>query len=363
MKRILIVVGTRPNFIKITQFKKIARSYPNLEVKIVHTGQHYGKELSDVFFKQFELQPDFFLHVSPSSPNSQMAEIMVSLEKIIYEHTPDLILAPGDVNSTLAAAITANKCNIKLAHIESGLRSFDRTMPEEFNRVTTDVLADYLFVTEQSGIENLKREGRKENEIFFVGNTMIDTLLAFDHTIRDSAILSRLNIKPRKFILTTMHRPSNVDTKEGLEKLFSLLSLLAKKHPVVFPVHPRTIKNLETNNLFGQFSGIPNLITVDALDYISFQKLVLECLCIVTDSGGVQEESTFRQVPCLTLRPNTERPVTIDLGTNQLIPFDLTVIEKKISEIELGKGKTGTVPPLWDGKATERIIQAVNSIL
>ncbi|MBI4931774.1 MAG: UDP-N-acetylglucosamine 2-epimerase (non-hydrolyzing) [Bacteroidetes bacterium] len=363
MKRILIVVGTRPNFIKITQFKKVASVYEHLEIKIAHTGQHYEQKLSNIFFQQFNLQPDFFLNISPTSPNSQMAEIMIGLEKIIGEYKPDLVMVPGDVNSTFAAAITANKCTIKLAHIESGLRSFDRTMPEEFNRIATDVLADYLFVTEQSGVENLKREGRKDTSIFFVGNTMIDTLVAFDELIQKSPVLSELNIEMGKFILMTMHRPSNVDTRDGLEKLFSLLEMLCKRHPVVFPIHPRTVKNMERNNLLGEFRIIKNLIITEPMDYFSFQKLVSETLCIITDSGGVQEESTFRKIPCLTLRPNTERPITVEVGTNEIIPYDLPLIEKKISEIEKGNFKKGTVPPLWDGNATERIITKISRIL
>lgn len=363
MKRILIIVGTRPNFIKVTQFKKAAKAYPGLEIRIAHTGQHYEKQLSDVFFDQFCLRPDFFLNISPSSPNSQMAAIMVALEKIIVEYKPDLVMVPGDVNSTLAAAITANKCNIKLAHIESGLRSFDRTMPEEFNRITTDIFSDYLFITEQSGINNLKNEGREDSSMFLVGNTMIDTLVAFDEDIRKSSILSQLKIEPKKYILMTMHRPGNVDTKQGLEKLSSLLKTLCAKCHVVFPVHPRTLKNMELHKLGTEFRSLKNLIITEPLDYFAFQKLVMDSLCIVTDSGGVQEESTFRQVPCLTLRPNTERPITVDIGSNELVPFDIALIQDKISKIEKGEHKKGAIPPLWDGKATERILKTINSLL
>lgn len=362
MKKILIVVGTRPNFIKITQFRKVAKTYPGIEIKIVHTGQHYGQQLSDVFFDQFDLHPDFFLHVNPSSPNTQMAEIMIGLEKTITEYKPDLVMVPGDVNSTLAAAITVNKCTIKLAHIESGLRSFDRSMPEEYNRIATDVLADYLFVTEQSGLDNLEKEGRKKEDVFFVGNTMIDTLVAFAPQIEGSGILNELRVEKKKFILVTMHRPSNVDTMEGLTKLYQLLCGIGLRHKIVFPAHPRTMKNIVQFGLEDKFKGIKNLIITEPLDYFSFQKLVAETLCVITDSGGVQEESTFRKVPCLTLRPGTERPVTIDVGTNEIVPFDLNLIEEKIAEITNGKFKKGEIPPLWDGKATERILEIISKL-
>ena len=363
MKRILIVVGTRPNFIKVTQFKNVVKLYPDIEIKIAHTGQHYEQNLADIFFKQFELAPDFFLKIHPSSPNSQMAEIMVELEKIIAEYKPHLMMVPGDVNSTLAAAITANKCKIKLAHIESGLRSFDRTMPEEYNRIATDVLSDYLFVTEQSGIDNLKQDGRKDEDIFFVGNTMIDTLVAFNSQIQNSDVLERMDTARKKFILMTMHRPSNVDTKEGLEKLLSLSKILCNKYDVIFPVHPRTLKNIVANNLLTQFKNLKRIIFTEPIDYFSFQKLVAEALCIITDSGGVQEESTFRQVPCLTLRSNTERPITVTIGTNEILPFDPEAIQEQIFKIEKGEYKQGNIPPLWDGKATERIMSNINSIL
>lgn len=363
MKRILIVVGTRPNFIKVTQFKKVAEQYSGLEIKIVHTGQHYEQNLSDVFFSQFGLQPDFFLNVVPASPNPQMAEIMISLERVIHDYRPDLVMVPGDVNSTLAAAITANKCNVKLAHIESGLRSYDRSMPEEFNRMATDVFSDYLFITEQSGVDNLRKEGRSDEGMFFVGNTMIDSLVAFDSIIQQSDVLTRMGTESKNFILMTMHRPSNVDTKEGLDKLLELVKILSTKHKIIFPAHPRTMKNMEANNLLGNFRFLKNIVFTEPMDYFSFQKLVSESLCIITDSGGVQEESTFRQVPCLTLRPNTERPVTIDIGTNELVPFDSKTIFGKLYDIENGKFKKGTIPPLWDGKATERILKIINSLL
>ncbi|TND05907.1 MAG: UDP-N-acetylglucosamine 2-epimerase [Bacteroidetes bacterium] len=360
MKRILVVVGTRPNFIKVTQFRRVAARYPQLDVKLVHTGQHYDGKMADVFFEQFGLTPDFFLNVPPGSANQQMAEIMLRLEKTIGEYSPDLLVVVGDVNSTLAAALTANKMGIKLAHVESGLRSFDRTMPEEFNRIQTDELADLLFVTEQSGLDNLDLEEKQTERIHFVGNTMIDTMVAFAPQIDQSPVLEAMHLAPGKFVLMTMHRPATVDSKEGLLHLLELVRVVAAKYDIVFPVHPRTVKNMQQFGLEQEFVNISRLHLTEPLDYFAFQKLVKSCRFVLTDSGGIQEESTFLQVPCLTLRANTERPVTVTLGTNELLPFDLETITDRIAAIENGTFKKGQVPPLWDGKATERIFEVLS---
>ncbi len=362
MKKILIVVGTRPNFIKVTQFPALVAK-AGMECKIVHTGQHFDDAMSSVFFKQFNLQPDIFLNIKNGSPISQMAEIMQGLEKVIEEYKPNLVIVPGDVNTTLAAALTANKMNIPLAHLESGLRSDDRTMPEEFNRVITDVMADYFFVTEQSGYDNLIKEGRKKETIHFVGNTMIDTMVAFSTEVEKCNVLNALGLIPKKFVLMTIHRPSNVDSAEGLKKLSELIAHITKKYKLVFPVHPRTVKNLQKFGLYDGIKQNPNLVFSEPMDYFSFQKLTKESAFIITDSGGIQEESTFLQIPCLTLRANTERPVTVTLGTNEMIPFDVAVIQKKIESIEKGTFKKGSVPPMWDGKATERIVKVLSEVL
>ena len=362
-KKILIVIGTRPNFIKVTQFKKAARLYPNLEVKIVHTGQHFDEKMADVFFKQFNLQPDFFLNIPQASPNTQMAEIMLRLENLIKaDYNPDLMIVVGDVNSTLAAAVTANKLGIKIAHLESGLRSFDRTMPEEINRLLTDEITDHFFVTEQSGMENLIKEGKSKNQLHFVGNTMIDTMVAFDNKIQASTILTDIHIKSSKFVLMTIHRPATVDNINELNKLLSLLEFVSQNYQIVFPVHPRTINNLKKFDLFNRFQSIKNIVITEPLDYFAFQKLISECKFILTDSGGIQEESTFRLKPCITLRPNTERPSTVDVGTNTLLPFDISIIKETIKKIESGTYKTGVIPPLWDGKSTERILEIIAKI-
>ncbi|MDQ3192349.1 MAG: UDP-N-acetylglucosamine 2-epimerase (non-hydrolyzing) [Bacteroidota bacterium] len=359
MKKICIIVGTRPNFIKVTQFKKVAIKIPGISVNIIHTGQHYDSKMADVFFEQFNLKPDYFLNTPPGSANSQMANIMLELEKSIEQIQPSVILVVGDVNSTLAGALTANKAGIKLAHIESGLRSNDRTMPEEINRILTDELSDYFFVTEQSGYDNLIKEGKKKGNIFLVGNTMIDTLIAFEKQVNESLILLQLELELEKYVLMTMHRPATVDSKEGLMKLIELMELISEKYKIVFPIHPRTIKRAEEFDLAERLRAIKGLILTDPLDYFAFQKLIAECKFILTDSGGIQEESTFRKKPCLTLRPNTERPSTVDLGTNTLVPFDLKTIQKYISQIEEGIYKKGKIPPFWDGKSTERIMEII----
>lgn len=362
MKKILIVIGTRPNFIKVTQFKKIAKSYQNIEIKIAHTGQHYDKNMVDVFFNQFNLKPDYFLNIDPIlSPNKQISQIMSKLEDLILdEYYPDLVITPGDVNSTLATSITANKMGIKLAHLESGLRSFDRRMPEENNRLVTDELSNFFFVTEKSGLHNLTNEGKKGNQVF-VGNTMIDTLVAYETEIEKSNIIHDYNLLNKKYILTTIHRPSNVDNKEGIEKLINIITSLSD-FIFFFPIHPRTVKNVDMFDLKTKFENLENLILTEPLGYFEFQKLIKYSQLVLTDSGGIQEETTYRQIPCLTLRENTERPITINKGSNTLMPFDINLILSKVNQIENGTYKKGQIPELWDGKATERIMKFISNI-
>ncbi len=363
MSRILIVVGTRPNFIKITQFKKVNQELGSpFDIHIVHTGQHYDEKMAAVFFKQFELVPDFFLNIPAASANTQMAEIMIRLEKVIEEVKPSLIMVPGDVNSTFAAALTANKMGIKIAHIESGLRSFDRTMPEEINRILTDEITDYYFVTEQSGIDHLLSESKLKENIFFVGNTMIDTLVAFGDKIGKSEIMKQLEVEEGKFALMTMHRPATVDFEEGLTKLIEVIEFITEDIPLIFPIHPRTTSKFEKFGLLDRVRSNQKIILTEPMDYFSFQKLCATCQFVITDSGGIQEETTFRKIPCLTLRPNTERPSTITIGTNELIPFEVDTIKQKISEIKSGAYKKGAIPPNWDGNATRRILEACMAI-
>ncbi len=356
-KLIYIVVGTRPNFIKVTQFKSQAEKIGGVEIKIIHTGQHYDAKMADVFFQQFRLEPDYYLNIKPASPNTQMAEIMIRLEQLILEKgKPDLLIVVGDVNSTLAAAITANKMGLPLAHLESGLRSLDRTMPEEINRLLTDEISDFYFVTEESGIENLLKEGKPENKIHFVGNTMIDTLVAFERDIDSSDIIDQLSLKSCDYVLMTMHRPATVDDKKGLSKLLEILKEISAYYKVVFPIHPRTANRMKEFGLDEAFNSLENLVFTEPLDYFNFQKLIKESGIVITDSGGIQEETTFLKKPCLTLRPNTERPVTCKIGTNTLLDLDTDQIIKYVKQVKTGEYKKGEVPKFWDGKATERIL-------
>jgi UDP-N-acetylglucosamine 2-epimerase (non-hydrolysing) len=356
--RILIVVGTRPNFIKITQFKKVNQQMGNpFDIKIVHTGQHYDDKMAAIFFQQFELEPDYFLNIPQASANSQMAEIMLRLENVIIDYKPALVMAVGDVNSTFAAAFTAHKLGIQVAHIESGLRSYDRGMPEEINRLLTDEISDYYFITEQSGLDNLIKEGRSKDKLHFVGNTMIDTLVAFNHKIEESKILDEYHLISQKFVLMTMHRPATVDFEEGLTKLLDIIEYVNKNYKLVFPIHPRTLGKLQQFGLLERVKANDKIILTEPLDYFAFQKLTAHCRFVITDSGGIQEETTFRRVPCLTLRPNTERPSTVTIGTNELVPFDIETVQNKINSIIEGTYKKGDIPPMWDGKSTERILQ------
>lgn len=359
-KKILIVVGTRPNFIKITQFKKEAIKYPDIDLKIVHTGQHFDQKMADIFFQQFNLFPDYFLEASSTSVVKQFADIMVKLDDLIQStFKPDLLLVVGDVNSTLAAALTANKTGLKIAHLESGLRSCDHTMPEENNRILTDAISDFYFITEKSGLVNLNAE-KQRGQKFLVGNTMIDTLVAFEQEIQDSPILEKWQLKSGDFALVTIHRPSNVDEKKNLLKIIELLEFICERRKVVFPIHPRTSNKLREFEIYDRIMENDRIILTEPLDYFSFQKLIFDSKYIVTDSGGIQEESTFRRKPCLTLRPNTERPSTIEIGTNVLLEFNIEAIGEKIQEIESGNFKKGDIPVLWDGKATQRIMEIIS---
>ena len=356
-KKVAILVGTRPNFIKITQFKKEAKN-TGLDIVIIHSGQHYDYKMAGSFFEQLEIAPDYFLDVKPNSPAIQIGEIIVALSKLLEKLNPKILVVPGDVNSTLAGAIVANKMNITLAHLESGLRSSDTGMPEEINRILTDKITDLYFVTEQSGLDHLRKEKVAEEKIHFVGNTMIDTLVGFDKEIEANQILNELNLESKSFVLVTIHRPSNVDDPIHLKFVLELLNKVSKKNKVVFPIHPRTIARLKKEGWYQGLAENMNIIQTEPLDYFSFQNLIKHSALVLTDSGGIQEETTFRKVPCLTLRPNTERPITITMGTNQLVPFDIDTI---VELIDNSSSVVGEIPPLWDGKSTARIIQILKS--
>lgn len=363
IQKILTIVGTRPNIIKITQFEHVLQKYPQIEHRLLHTGQHYNQNMSEVFFSELGLrEPDYMLRLDKSTVVSQLTQIMQGIEQTVQSYKPDLMVVVGDVNSTLAAALVANKMGVRLAHVESGLRSYDRSMPEEINRILTDSITDIFFVTEKSGLENLQKEGKAEEQIFFVGNTMIDTLVAYDQQIRSSAVLKKYNLQPKKYALMTMHRPGNVDTREGLLQLLEIIDELSRQIQVVFPIHPRTLNRLKEFDLFNRIEGNKNLILLEPVGYLDFQNLILHTKYVVTDSGGIQEETTFRQVPCITLRPNTERPSTTIIGSNTLLGFDKVRIFSTINQINNDQYKPCQIPTYWDGKSTERIFEVISNL-
>jgi len=357
--KVISVVGARPNFIKIAPIYQAFLQYSDrVQHLICHTGQHFDAKMSKVFFDELKLpKPDFHLGVGGGSHAVQTARIMTSFEEIMLAEKPDLIIVPGDVNSTLACSLVASKMNIKIAHVEAGLRSFDRSMPEEINRVVTDVLSDYLFVTEESGLINLKKEGIADSKVFFTGNVMIDSLVRFMPLIDESNILGELGLDASDYILVTFHRPSNVDSPEYLNSLMQMLAELSGRKKVVFPVHPRTRQNLENAGLMESLPS--DLILTEPIGYIDFLSLVKSSALIITDSGGIQEESTFLGVQCITVRDNTERPSTVDLGTNTLVRRDLANVRELALRRLNGELKGGSIPPLWDGKAAERIVEAL----
>ncbi|HMS35006.1 MAG TPA: UDP-N-acetylglucosamine 2-epimerase (non-hydrolyzing) [Ignavibacteria bacterium] len=368
MKKIISVVGARPNFMKMAPIhKQLLKHRSKVIHKIVHTGQHYDKKMSDIFIKELDLpKPDIYFDAGSKSHAEQIAHVMIEFEKVMLKEKPDLVLVYGDVNSTTAAALVSAKIlndkgvPVKVAHIESGLRSFDRSMPEEINRMVTDVLADYLFVTEPAGLRNLKSEGIKDNKVFFTGNTMIDSLKFYLKRSEKSDILKELCISKKNYTLVTLHRPSNVDNKENIKKILNIFKNINSINPeldIVFPVHPRTLKMTEKFSLKNSFEEIKNLIITEPFGYFDFLKLTGDAKFILTDSGGIQEETTYLQIPCLTLRENTERPVTSEIGTNVICGLNEKLIIKKIKEIESGKFKKGKIPKHWDGNAAERVVK------
>jgi len=359
---VISVVGARPNFIKVAPLHNEFLKYSNrFDHFICHTGQHFDWNMSSVFFKELKLpEPHFYLGVSGGSHAQQTAGIMKKFEKVILQEKPDLVIVVGDVNSTLACSITSAKLNTKVAHVEAGLRSFDNTMPEEINRKITDACADYLFVSEPSGLKNLKAEGVSDSRVFYVGNIMIDSLISCLPTVEKSTILEKLSLKREEYILITFHRPSNVDHKEGLRELIIFLNYFAKDIPIVFPVHPRTCGKIKKFGLNKQLSG--NILLTDPIGYIDFIALEKNARLVITDSGGIQEETTYLSIPCITVRKNTERPITVDVGTNILGGTDFTEIKLYADEILSGKIKEGKIPEFWDGHVAQRIIGILNKL-
>lgn len=356
MKKIISVVGARPNFVKIAPLHRALLPYQDQIAHLIcHTGQHFDQKMSDVFFKELGIpEPTFNLEVSGGSHAQQTARIMMAFEEIIIREKPDLIVVPGDVNSTLACSLVASKIGIKLAHIESGLRSYNRQMPEEINRIVTDVLADFLFVSEPSGLDNLEKEGIDSKKVFFVGNIMIDTLVMLKARIEKECAYIQYGLDKKNYVLVTFHRPSNVDDPQQLKELLKMLSRLSDSENVVFPIHPRTRKNIDKlkyNDLLNS-----RIMLTEPIGYLSFLSLIQNAKLVMTDSGGIQEECTFLHVPCITAREDTERPITIDAGTNYLGSTDFKKLDTLVLDV-LTHPKTGRIPELWDGKTAERIVE------
>jgi UDP-N-acetylglucosamine 2-epimerase (non-hydrolysing) len=360
-KKVISVVGARPNFMKVAPIHRaFERHADRAEHHIVHTGQHYDAAMSDAFFRDLDMpEPAVFLGVGSGSHAVQTAKIMVEFERVCQDLKPDLVIVVGDVNSTVGCTLTAAKLGIATAHVEAGLRSFDRAMPEEINRIATDAICDWWFTTERSGTEHLLAAGCPAERVKFVGNTMIDSLHYALPQAEASPALRVFSLEKGGYCLVTLHRPSNVDDPEQLRFLLETFAGLTARRKVVFPVHPRTRRNVEQFGLQGLVDAAPGLLLVEPQGYIAFLALMKNADFVLTDSGGIQEETTALGVPCLTLRTTTERPITCEVGTNILIPPTREKIRAGIDAMFTGKRKTGSTPPLWDGKAAERIAEIV----
>jgi UDP-N-acetylglucosamine 2-epimerase (non-hydrolysing) len=369
--KIVLVSGARPNYMKLAPIfwaiRKLNQQGPVVEAVLVHTGQHYDRQLFEVFFQELDLPaPNFSLGIGAGSHAFQTAEAMKRIEPILEKERPSLVLVVGDVNSTLAAALTAAKLQIPVAHVEAGLRSFDRTMPEEINRIITDTLSDYLFVTEESGTKNLLAEGADPGKIFLVGNVMIDSLQKTRQSWELSNVRDRLGLKNKEYGVVTLHRPSNVDNTDTFREMMRAIAEVAQQIPIVFPVHPRTRKQLENLNgwvpwiqLGSEHIEATGIYGMEPLGYHDFMALIAGARIVLTDSGGIQEETTFLNVPCLTLRENTERPVTVTHGTNRVIGTSPAVIVQEAARILERPLPTLAAPPRWDGQAAERIVSVL----
>ncbi len=371
--KVILVCGARPNFMKIAPLidaiekhnKSNCPSLPTIHYTLVHTGQHYDYEMSQVFFQDLKLpKPDIYLGVGSGTHAEQTGKVMIEFEEVLVKEKPDLVIVVGDINSTLAAALAAVKLCIPVAHVEAGLRSYDRTMPEEINRLLTDAISDYLFTPSPDADDNLKKEGVAEDKIFLVGDVMVDSLLYNKAKAESLDILERLGLVTNHqspvtpYALLTLHRPSNVDEKESLLRIITALKEISRRIPIVFPAHPRTQKRLKEFDLLNHLP-ITNhqLLLIQPLGYLDFLKLEMNAKFVLTDSGGIQEETTVLNIPCLTLRNTTERPITLTQGTNTLVWNDTEKIITEAFKILDGKGKKGSCPELWDGRAAERIVE------
>jgi UDP-N-acetylglucosamine 2-epimerase (non-hydrolysing) len=366
--KIINVVGARPNFMKIAPLMAEYGEHNGIEPVLVHTGQHYDEKMSDLFFRDLGIpRPDVNLGVGSGSHAVQTAEIMRAFEPVVLAYKPDVVLVVGDVNSTIACGLVAVKLGVKLVHVEAGLRSFDRSMPEEINRVLTDSISDLLFCTERAGVDNLLAEGVASDKIHMVGHVMIDTLLHHLEKARQSTILDDLRrqgcLDGGGFAVLTLHRPSNVDDPATFSRILDALAVIQEDMPILFPVHPRTRKNMASLGFHSRMEGLANLHLLDPVGYLDFLKLQASAQVVLTDSGGIQEETTILRVPCLTLRENTERPVTATLGSNQVVGTDTARIITAYRNAVSGNWRPPQIPPLWDGHAAERIVSVLEQNL
>jgi UDP-N-acetylglucosamine 2-epimerase (non-hydrolysing) len=348
--KIINIVGARPNFIKIAPIMAAYKGAPSIQPLLVHTGQHYDQKMSDSFFRELEIpEPDINLGIGSGTHAQQTAGVMTAFEPIVRDHKPDVVLVVGDVNSTVACGLVAVKMGVKLIHVEAGLRSNDRTMPEEINRIVTDTISDLLFCTEQSGVDHLLREGISKEK----------TLLRNREKAEKSPILEQLKIQPRGYALLTLHRPSNVDDHAVFARLLDALGEIQRELSIIFPIHPRTRKVLESSALGQRVAAMKQLRMIDPAGYLDFMKLTANARIVLTDSGGIQEETTILHVPCLTLRENTERPITIERGSNQLVGTQPDAILRAYRAVIDGKARAPQTPPLWDGQAAARIVRVL----
>jgi UDP-N-acetylglucosamine 2-epimerase (non-hydrolysing) len=362
--KIACVFGARPNFMKIAPIVSELRTRGEVEPVLIHTGQHYDVRMSDNFHRALDLpEPEHNLGVGSGTHTEQAARIMLALDPLLSELAPHCVVVVGDVNSTLAAALAAAQQRIPLAHVEAGLRSFDPSMPEELNRRLTDSMSDFLFTTSRDADANLLREGISPDRIFFVGNVMIDTLLRYRDQALALDMAGRLGVERDEYALVTLHRPSNVDHPDDLRRTIDTLDGLQRRLPVVFPAHPRTLKSLRRLGLEDRIRGMHSLVLHEPLGYVEFLSLLASARVVLTDSGGIQEETTILGVPCLTLRENTERPVTVEQGTNQVVGTDPERILAALDELLESRSRDGRVPELWDGRAAERIVAILCSEL
>ncbi|MBP9779289.1 UDP-N-acetylglucosamine 2-epimerase (non-hydrolyzing) [Candidatus Gracilibacteria bacterium] len=359
MINIFIIAGARPNFMKIAPIiREFQKHSDKISFKLIHTGQHFDTNMSGSFFDELGIPtPDINLEIHGGSVSEQIGKVMIALDPLFREEKPDYILVVGDVNATIAGALAAQHNQIRVIHVEAGLRSFDMSMPEEINRIVTDRLSYKLFVTEQAGVDNLNKDGIVDG-VHHVGNVMIDTLVYQLPIIKKKTTAKDMGLLGRDYALLTIHRPVNVDTEENLRNLMMHLRKLSEKILLVFPLHPRTRANIEKYQL-GHLFETPNIITTEPLGYLDFMSVLTHAKCILTDSGGIQEESTYLQIPCLTMRENTERPITCEIGSNTMVGTDFGKIEKYLDDIIAGKYKKGEIPQLWDGKTAERIIKLI----